>query len=231
MSFGDFCSNFGKQKDCLTKTTLNKLQTEFLKAFFAHDHSFFLSGGAALAGFYLAHRETHDLDLFTLEADLEHGARLVDEVANQLSAVVEATHTSPEFRRFVLRRGEDVIVIDLIREHVFQARPEKPVINGVRVDTPEEIMANKLCALLSRSEIRDLVDVRELEKAGFAMETALVHAARKDSGLTPAQLAWVLNQIVFDDDAQLPGGVPPTELRAYLKDLIDRLRRLAMPGK
>ncbi len=90
-------------------------------------------------------------------------------------------------------------------------------------------MANKLCALLSRSEIRDLVDVRELENAGFSLENALDVAAKKDKGLTPAQLAWVLNQIKFGDDSQPPGNISVAELRDYLQDLIVRLTRLALP--
>jgi hypothetical protein len=85
-------------------------------------------------------------------------------------------------------------VIDLIRKRVTQLITQKPVIRGIRVDPPEEILANKLCALLSRSEIRDLVDVRALEIAGYRVEDALQAAALKDTGLTPAQLSWVLSQ-------------------------------------
>ena len=32
-------------------------------------------------------------------------------------------------------------MIDLVRERVTQMRPEKPVVNGIRVDPPEEILA------------------------------------------------------------------------------------------
>ena len=202
---------------------LNHLQNDFLQAFFARENRFFLSGGAALVGFYFGHRETHDLDLFTLENEIEDGSRLAGEVAKELNASVESIQTSPDFRRLLLKREREAIVIDLVREYVFQIEREKPVINGIRVDTPEEILANKLCALLSRSEIRDLVDVRELENAGFSLENALQTAARKDSGLTPAQLAWVLNQIKLGDDLQPPGNVSVSELRGYLSDLIDQI--------
>lgn len=94
-----------------------------------------------------------------------------------------------------MQREGEAIVVNLVRERVWQATPEKPVINGVRVDPPEEILANKLCALLSCSEIRDLVDVRALELAGYRIEAALAAAAMKDSGLAPAQLAWVLAKL------------------------------------
>ena len=211
------------------KIALNNLQNDFLQAFFARENRFFLSGGAALVGFYFGHRETHDLDLFTLENEIENGFRLVNETAKELGASVESIQTSPDFRRLLVNRNDEAIVVDLVREYVFQISDEKPVINGIRVDSPEEILANKLCALLSRSEIRDLIDVRELENAGFNLENALQFAAKKDSGLTPAQLAWVLNQIKFSDNLQPPGNVSVTELRDYVHNLINRLQRLALP--
>ncbi len=213
----------------MDSSKLNNLQNDFLQAFFARENRFFLSGGAALVGFYFGHRQTHDLDLFTLENEIENGFRLVNEVAKELNASVESIQTSPDFRRLLLKRKTEAIVIDLVREYVFQISPEKPIINNIRVDSPEEILANKLCALLSRSEIRDLVDVRELENAGFDLENALRVAAKKDSGLTAAQLAWVLNQIKFGDDAELPGVVSASELKSYLENLIDRLKKLALP--
>lgn len=213
----------------MVKTTLNDLQKDFLQVFFARENRFFLSGGAALVGFYFGHRTTHDLDLFTLENEIENGFRLVNEVAKELNASVESIQTAPDFRRLLVKRETEAIVIDLVREYVFQVSPEKPLINGIRVDSPEEILANKLCALLSRSEIRDLVDVRELEKAGFDLENALRAAEKKDSGLTPAQLAWVLNQIKLGDDFTPPGNISVSELREYLNDLIERLKRLALP--
>ncbi|MDQ3012336.1 MAG: nucleotidyl transferase AbiEii/AbiGii toxin family protein, partial [Acidobacteriota bacterium] len=101
----------------------------------------------------------------------------------------------------------------------------------VRVDSAEEILANKLCALLSRSEVRDLVDVRALEAAGYRIEDALPAAASKDTGLTPAQLSWILSQIELGDDLVPPGGVSTKELRQYLADLIIRLSRLAHPSQ
>lgn len=92
-----------------------------------------------------------------------------------------------------------------------------------------DLLANKLCTLLSRAEPRDLVDVLALEGAGFGAEEALPLAARNDAGLTPGQLSWVLSQITISDDAVIPGGASPAELRSFLSELIGRLTRLAFP--
>lgn len=228
-SFGSFCLTRGEKKDCLIKAKLNKLQNELLREFFAHDNRFYLTGGAALVGFYLGHRETNDLDLFTLENEIENGFAIVKDVARSMGARVEAIQTAPDFRRLLVTRDDEAVVVDLVRECVFQIESEKREIDNIRIDSPEEIFANKLCALLSRSEIRDLVDVRELEKAGFNFHNALTGAQLKDTGLTPAQLAWVLSQIKFGDDLNPPGNVSVIELQDYVNHLIARLNRLAFP--
>src|SRR5437867_9972326 len=208
------------KKVCLESDKLTPLQRDFLEAFFARESRFFLTGGAALAGFYLRHRETKDLDLFTSSDALEDAVTLTTHIARDFNASLEAIRTSPDFRRFLLRREADAIVIDLVRDRVPQIISEKPVINGIRVDLPEEILANKLCALLSRSEIRDLIDVRALEMAGYRVEDALPAAHLKDTGLTPAQLSWVLGELRLGQDLVPPGGVSAEELREYLGHLI-----------
>ncbi len=209
---------------------LSPLQQHFLQAFFQREDRFFLTGGAALAGFHLGHRETHDLDLFTLNEALDDGVALTAELARQFGASLEAIQTAPDFRRLLLKRGAEAVVIDLVREWVPQIVADKPWLNGIRVDPPAEILVNKLCALLGRSELRDLVDMRALEALGYRMEDALPQARQKDSGLTAAQLSWVLSQIELGDDLIPPGGVTVGELRAYLGDLIARLARLGFPA-
>ena len=208
---------------------LAPFQREVLEAFFRKEKRFFLTGGAALAGFHLGHRETDDLDLFVTEDVLEEGLSALGAVVRELGATSEEILTTPDFRRRLLRRGGESVIVDLVRERVAQLVTDKPVIAGIRIDPPQEIMANKLCTLLARAEVRDLVDLRALEGAGLGLQHALDAGARKDRGLTPAQLAWVLSEIRIGDDAQLPGGVAVPDLREYLQGLINRLSRLALP--
>lgn len=216
---------------------LSPLQEELLTAFFRREQRFFLTGGAALAGFHLKHRRTADLDLFTTPSapggtgDLDTGDAALKAAAHELGAMLENLQTTPDFRRRLVKRGNDRVVVDLVVDRTLQVHPEKQIIGDIRIDRPEEILANKLCTLLSRSEPRDLVDVYALERAGHPVEVALPLAARKDGGLTPASLAWVLSEIEIGDDARIPGGVSPADLRIFLEDLITRLTRLAHPGQ
>lgn len=213
----------------MKNSKLTPLQMDFLAAFFRRERRFFLTGGAALAGFHLGHRETHDLDLFTVQDILDEGTSEISAVARELGAAVESIQTAPDFRRFLLQRAGEGILIDLVRDRVVQLVSEKTVIDGIRIDSPEEILANKLCALLSRAEVRDLVDVHALEAAGYLVEEAIQAAARKDAGLTAAQLGWILSQIRLGPDLAPPGGISRMELQQYLDELVKRLARLAYP--
>lgn len=100
----------------------------------------------------------------------------------------------------------------------------------VILDSPLEILANTLCAVLGRSELRDLVDLKALEQSGLRVEDALPIAVRKDGGATPGQVAWVLSTIQIGPDARIPGGGSGAELQGYLRGLIDRLVALSVPG-
>jgi hypothetical protein len=75
-----------------------------------------------------------------LKTQLQRGATAVAEVARGMGAELEAIQTAPAFRRMLLKRGAESIVIDLVREYVAQLEKDKPKINGIRVDPPQEIL-------------------------------------------------------------------------------------------
>lgn len=209
---------------------LTPLQQALLEQFFRLSEGFFLTGGAALAGFHLGHRQTHDLDLFTTGADLESGVRALRSAAAQLGAGCVEIRTGPDHRRLLVTGRGEALVVDLVLDRVPQIHEEKLLLGVVRVDPADEIFANKLCTLLGRAEVRDLVDVYALEREGLSLEQGLAAGQRKDGGLTPAQLAWVLSQMVLPEQESIPGSVPREELDRYRRELVDRLLVLALPS-
>ncbi len=213
-----------------SNSKLSPLQVAVLQSFFERERGFFLTGGAALAGFHLKHRITHDLDLFTQDdAAFLRGRHVLDEVAAVLGARLEVRQDSPSFKRFVLTREDDGLVIDLVRDSSPQLHVEKPERDGIRLDPADEILANKLTALVGRAEERDLIDVLFLERSGLLVEAVLPAALIKDGGCTPATLAWLLSEIEIPDGLVLPAGISPAELRAYVTVLIRRLLVAAAP--
>jgi predicted nucleotidyltransferase component of viral defense system len=208
---------------------LTPLQRELIAAFFAREQRFTLTGGGALVGFYFGHRETHDLDFFAGPGpDLDDDARTLQEAASACGASLEPIRRSPTFSRFLARRADERCVIDLVIDATERVDREPRRFGSVRVDTLREIAANKLDALLGRSEIRDLVDLKAILESGEDLERAMRDAERKDAGADPATLAWVLDQITIGPSARLPGGVAPGELDLFRKETVRRLRKLAL---
>ncbi|HWO24203.1 MAG TPA: nucleotidyl transferase AbiEii/AbiGii toxin family protein [Kofleriaceae bacterium] len=119
--------------------------------------------------------------------------------------------------------------MDIVKDLGPQLHPEKLERDHIVLDPADEILANKLTALVGRAEERDLIDVMFLERAGYSVEVALPAALTKDGGCTPATLAWLLSEISIPDGVVLPAGVSPAELRAYLTQLIAQLLVLAAP--
>ncbi|HVV82784.1 MAG TPA: nucleotidyl transferase AbiEii/AbiGii toxin family protein [Kofleriaceae bacterium] len=202
-----------------------------LRAFFRREHDFYLTGGGALAGYHLGHRETDDLDLFTSDpAAFERGRFVLESAADELGASFEIRQDAPLFRRFVLGRAEEGLVVDLVCDRMGGPASDRLLEDGVHVDPPEVILANKLTTIVGRAEERDLVDLFFLERAGYRVETALGAALAKDGGCTPATLAWILSEVTIPDGVALPAGVAPAALRDFVADLVKRLRRAALPA-
>ena len=210
---------------------LTALQRDLLAAFFARETRLFLTGGGALAGFYLGHRTTEDLDLFAPPGiDLAEPARALDDAARALAATAAAQSTYPDFRRVLVARGAETCVVDLVIDRAPMVDPTKVTFGAVRVDTRREIAANKICTLLSRSEIKDFVDLVALVDRGVDLDQAFTDARTKDAGAEPATLAWLLDQIAIGPEARLPGGMSPEALLRFRDDLVKRLRAMAFAG-
>lgn len=206
--------------------SLSALQVQVLGALAALDPRWTLTGGGALAGFHLAHRRTKDVDLFF--HGLEALGRLPEDAAAALRAQgmsVDLMQRAPAFCRLRAERAREVVLVDLVAEPVPNVFPvERRFIDAaeILVDSRAEILVNKLGALYSRSEIRDLADVKALIDAGEDLEAALRLVSKKDGGFSPPDLAWVLRTLNVAALATAD-GYDAAELAAFRDHLVDRL--------
>lgn len=208
------------------------LKRDFLRAWFAHEQRFFLTGGSALGLFYLDHRRSYDLDLFSSEAvDGKEVQNLVFRVAGEIGADCVAVRTAPDFHRFKLTRGEEREIIDAVVDRAPQLDVEKASFDGIRVDTLREIIANKLNTLLSRTELKDVVDLYFLEKSGHDLLASVPDAQSKDGGWEPAVVAMLLDELrVHEMPTWMIQQLSPSDLEAFLQKLRLAFSRLALPN-
>lgn len=186
-----------------------------------------LGGGAALAGIYLGHRMTGDIDLFVHDAEEMRSLvgflpRAATEVGVGLTLLRDVGHL---VRAQIADGDGNSIELDVVHEPVADISAPPPPIEGVIVESLPDLRASKLTCILSRSEPRDLVDLYFLDRAGFPPEQDLEIALRKDSGIDPGVLAWLLAQFPTRPLPEMLAPLTSEDLETFRIELAQRLRR------
>lgn len=204
-------------------TMLSELQREILAVVCQLEDPPVLFGGAALLVSTAQHRTTLDLDLAWSPADAL-GRRVDDTIGllERCGYAVERLQTTPRFVRLRVAGADASLIVDLVAEP--NERPRRVARVGsasILVPPREELLADKLCALLSRQEGRDLWDVQVLLASGASLEAGLRRAGELDTGFSPLTLAWVLRSWDLGAVARVAGW--PESRRHALAEFRDDL--------
>jgi hypothetical protein len=214
---------------------LSALQEQVLVALAGLQPAWTLTGGGALSGFHTRHRETRDLDLF-FRGESTLGTMPTD-AKRALEAIglsVAPLRTSATFAQLDVRNGHESVVVDLVADPTPIAEPPTATCVGstsILVETPYQLLVNKLCALLSRSELRDLVDVRALLDSGIDLIRALVDCPKQDAGFSPLTFGWSVKGIAIDRLGRKLGWADAeiAALETFRDELVDRVVAISRP--
>ena len=203
---------------------------EFLRAC-GHRAPFHLGGGAALAGVFLRHRTSRDVDLFCHdEASHADLVRAIPAAAEEVGGTFAWVRSAGGHARGKLSIGGTALEVDAVHEALVDLEAPAQTREGITVESLTDLRAAKLTCLLSRREPRDLVDVLFLERAGFNPEADLELAAKKDAGIDPGILAWLVAEFPVVPLPAMLEPLTPEELRRYRDELAGRLKRLSVQG-
>ena len=139
---------------------LYALQDSVLEAVFEIEHSFYLTGGTAINRFYKEVRYSEDLDFFTNDND--NYLYDIDEILEHfekrgINFLVDVK--SRDFYRVYV----DDLKIEFVNDRVkYFGRPKR--IKNIRVDNLKNIYTNKVTALISRDEAKDVVDIWTIDR-------------------------------------------------------------------
>jgi hypothetical protein len=185
------------------------------------DTGFYLTGGTAASRGYLHHRYTDDLDFFV--NDEPEFNLWVDRVIQALNATegwaLEIVSRYDRFARLNLIRPDLALKLELINDvpsHVGQVTTH-PVLG--KLDSAENILANKLTALMAREEPKDLADVWGFCcQMKLSLPRAITDAQSKAAGIFPADLSRVLLG-ASEEDFRLIRWIDPPAVDDFIRDL------------
>ena len=202
---------------------LTPLQRAVLDVLFAEEvfaRSFYLTGGTALAAFYLFHRYSDDLDLFTNDQPLDVIWPTVQQLLPTVGLAVESR--TPQFIRLHHPEG---LRVDLVRDVPFRAGV--PVRQGAwLIDTLDNITINKVTAIQGRLDVKDYVDLYLLLKDDpRRILTWLAQAERKDGSIEPFLWSRVIGDV--ETFRVLPRMIAPLQLEELVA-FYRALRRLIL---
>jgi predicted nucleotidyltransferase component of viral defense system len=139
---------------------LYQIQDKILLALKPVISSFYLTGGTALGRFYLNHRYSEDLDFFVNNNESFHSlVKSIEKVLfSKFSVLRDQSIIYEDFVRYYIEDSESVLKIEFVNDVSYRCGIPNVYQYGF-VDTPLNILANKLTAVVGRDEPKDVYDI------------------------------------------------------------------------
>lgn len=221
----------------MTSKVLTPLQEQVLTALCTHglpDRGYYLTGGTALSSFYLQHRYSDDLDLFTRKSEsLRQDFERFRDLLTSLNFVADSQSLTDAYMRvFIRTEGQEDSGLKVEFARDVPPRMAPPELHGqIIVDSFEDIAVNKVCAILSRqpSEPKDFCDLFFiLTESRYELEYLLSRAREKKAAFdaTEGTLAFAVNLLAVKEFQILPRMIKPLSLQRLCDFFVPRAEAL-----
>lgn len=208
---------------------LYPLQDAVLQRVNALDTEFYLSGGTASSRGYLHHRFSDDLDLFVNDDPRFElwTSRAIQVLAHNPAWTVVVNLREKRFVRLTVEHAGAALKVEMINDvpaHTggIWLHPQLG-----RLDSAENILANKITALIDRSDPKDFADIWGFcSQMQLSLTSAITNADSKAAGIFPVEVARILDSASQDDWAAVKWITAPDpaqfvhHLRALAESLI-----------
>lgn len=198
---------------------LYPLQDKAIEAF--KGSPFYLTGGTTLSRGYYNHRFSDDLDYFLNDHSdfstiVERCIKKLSEIFNDVKVVMSYERYS---RIFVAERQLKIEFVNDVPSHI-GTKIDHPVLGFI--DSKENILANKVTAIVDRSMPKDMADIYFLLRDGLSLKQALLDAHSKAAGLAPLYIAKIFTEYdysLLDTEVKWIIPVASSTIKQYLTDI------------
>lgn len=177
------------------------LQDKFLVWWEKLGYPFYLTGGTALGRFYLNHRFSEDLDFF-VNKDQRYNKYIAEfrsKLTDHFMVNPNESLFTDDFTRLFISEDDITLKIELINDVGYYAG--KPAIYKYgNIDTPLNILTNKLLAITGRDEPKDIFDIIHIslnydfnwrEIFGHAKQKAVINELDVAERLVSFPVEWL----------------------------------------
>ena len=184
---------------------LYKLQDKVLAIVFETEKIFYLTGGTCLSRFYIEKRYSDDLDLFA-----NNESRFNLAVKNVKTVLLKkfSVNTEVDGKDFIRLKINELLQVDIVNDRVFYYG--EPIVqkNGLIIDNIENILSNKITAIISRDNPKDIFDIYLISKYYSFKWNNIMKTAHKKAGFEDSDLIirlksfpiHLLNEIILADE-------------------------------
>ncbi|NOY06512.1 MAG: nucleotidyl transferase AbiEii/AbiGii toxin family protein [Chlorobi bacterium] len=184
------------------KEKLYPLQDRVLKLFRDVETGLYLTGDTAASRAYLEHRYSDDLDLFANDSqDFSLWvSRCIDVLHKAGEFNIDILLQEKRFTRIVIETRDVDMKIEFVNDVPGRVGNVRTHDMLGRIDSPENILANKITAVLDRNEPKDLADIWGFcTKMNLSLKDAITGAQGKAAGVFPPDVARVLLSTTEED--------------------------------
>ena len=139
---------------------LYKLQDKFLDFWKTISNPFYLTGGTALGRYYLNHRYSEDLDFFVHQD--EKYKQYIDKIYKAIKENFTTDVTNnlfyDDFTRLYIIDNNISLKLEFVNDIPYRTGEPNNIYFG-KIDTPLNILSNKISTIVNRDEPKDVFDI------------------------------------------------------------------------
>lgn len=214
---------------------LSQLQKRFLELVVKEKtiiSNFYWTGGTVLSEFYLHHRDSEDIDLFTEVEEIK--VRPINSMISKIGGVLGATKIGYTqylgLHTYTYYLDDDATLKVDFNYYPFTRLEKGGSFNGLQYDSVLDIAVNKIESITSRIKSRDFIDLYMIiKKYNFSVAELMKIARSKfDHYTDPVQLAGrFLLARKAEDLPIMRIDLPEEEWRSFFEEEAMKLKSMA----
>ena len=215
------------------KTILTPKQLDFLELAQKEPEitkRFYLTGGTALAEFYLKHRKSEDVDLFTEKKEID--PKLIEAFLKKISPVLSVVHIKRSqflglFSYILVYKDGEQLKVDF-NYYPFPRIEKGLKYKNLEIDSLYDIAVNKLHTLFMKPRERDYIDLFFiLNEENYSLKRLILDAKAKfDWDIDKMNLVNQFVRVKDIKEKELPRLIVPLKKNSMEKYFLDLAKGL-----